>query len=516
MATARAHVVIVGGGAAGAVMATRLSEDPARSVVLLEGGPVYPLDAEPSDLRDPGRVPGEPEHDWGYTARGGRAAAEIFVPRGKALGGSSAVNAAIAMRARDDDIREWQSHGVEGWSAETVTSAFANLERSVGDDGGDHGGSGTFPIRQERYEELSTSLRAFVDASSALGFPRVAHFDAAATGGVAPFSLNVVDGVRQHTGRVYLTDDVRGRPNLEIHGEVLVDRVLLDGGRAIGVVASDGSVFAGEEVVLSAGAYGSPAILLRSGIGPAAELRDLGIDAVVDLPVGQRLQDHPFFYNPYALVPEALDMMPRAGALLWIASSEAADGELDLHISATHLMDPSLSPTGGAIVLATGLVQPESRGTIRLRSRDAEDPPLIDCNFLATPRDRSRMLEGVKLGRSIGRHPVLAPLIAAELMPGDGVQDDDDLERFVESNLNTYGHPTATAPMGGPNDPWSVVDSGGAVKGVSALRVVDASIMPTVTSVATNLTTIMIAERIAAMAYGPLTAQRPRVGSAAG
>ena len=516
MATARAHVVIVGGGAAGAVMATRLSEDPARSVVLLEGGPVYPLDAEPSDLRDPGRVPGEPEHDWGYTARGGRAAAEIFVPRGKALGGSSAVNAAIAMRARDDDIREWQSHGVEGWSAETVTSAFANLERLVGDDGGDHGGSGTFPIRQERYEELSTSLRAFVDASSALGFPRVAHFDAAATGGVAPFSLNVVDGVRQHTGRVYLTDDVRGRPNLEIHGEVLVDRVLLDGGRAIGVVASDGSVFAGEEVVLSAGAYGSPAILLRSGIGPAAELRDLGIDAVVDLPVGHRLQDHPFFYNPYALVPEALDMMPRAGALLWIASSEAADGELDLHISATHLMDPSLSPTGGAIVLATGLVQPESRGTIRLRSRDAEDPPLIDCNFLATPRDRSRMLEGVKLGRSIGRHPVLAPLIAAELMPGDGVQDDDDLERFVESNLNTYGHPTATAPMGGPNDPWSVVDSGGAVKGVSALRVVDASIMPTVTSVATNLTTIMIAERIAAMAYGPLTAQRPRVGSAAG
>jgi len=515
MATARAHVVIVKGGAAGAVMATRLSEDPARSVVLLEGGPVYPLDAEPSDLRDPGRVPGEPEHDWGYTARGGRAAAEIFVPRGKALGGSSAVNAAIAMRARDDDIREWQSHGVEGWSAETVTSAFANLERSVGDDGGDHGGSGTFPIRQERYEELSTSLRAFVDASSALGFPRVAHFDAAATGGVAPFSLNVVDGVRQHTGRVYLTDDVRGRPNLEIHGEVLVDRVLLDGGRAIGVVASDGSVFAGEEVVLSAGAYGSPAILLRSGIGPAAELRDLGIDAVVDLPVGQRLQDHPFFYNPYALVPEALDMMPRAGALLWIASSEAADGELDLHISATHLMDPSLSPTGGAIVLATGLVQPESRGTIRLRSRDAEDPPLIDCNFLATPRDRSRMLEGVKLGRSIGRHPVLAPLIAAELMPGDGVQDDDDLERFVESNLNTYGHPTATAPMGGPNDPWSVVDSGGAVKGVSALRVVDASIMPTVTSVATNLTTIMIAERIAAMAYGHVTAARPRVGSTA-
>jgi choline dehydrogenase len=515
MATASAHVVIVGGGAAGAVMAARLSEDPARSVLLLEAGPAYPLEGEPGDLRDPGHVPGEPEHDWGYTARGGRAAAEIFVPRGKALGGSSAVNAAIAMRARDEDIREWQNHGVEGWSAETVASAFANLERSVGDDGGDHGGSGTFPIHQQRYEELSTSLRAFIDASFALGFPRVQRLDGTARGGVAPFSLNVVDGVRQHTGRVYLDEDVRRRENLTIRGDVLVDRVRLDGGRATGVIASDGSVFPADEVVLSAGAYGSPAILLRSGIGPAAELRDLGVDAVVDLPVGQRLQDHPFFYNPYALAPEALDMVPRAGALLWTASSEAADGERDLHVSATHLMDPSLSPTGGAIVLATALVQPESRGTIRLRSRDAEDPPLIDCNFLATPRDRSRMLEGVKLSRSIGRHPVFAPLMAGELVPGDGVQDADDLGRFVEANLNTYGHPTATAPMGGPNDRWSVVDSGGAVKGIGALRVVDASIMPMVPSVATNLTTIMIAERIAAMAYGRVTAERPRVGSTA-
>ena len=296
---------------------------------------------------------------------------------------------------------------------------------------------------------------------------------------------------------------------------MLVDRVRLDGARATGVITSDGSVFPADEVVLSAGAYGSPAILLRSGIGPAAELRDLGIDVAVDLPLGQHLQDHPFFYNPYALAPEALDMMPRAGALLWTASSEAAAGELDLHISATHLMDPSLSPTGGAIVLAIALVRPESRGTIRLRSRDPEDPPIIDCNFLATPRDRSRMLEGVKLSRSIGRHLVFAPLMAAELVPGDGVQDDADLARFIEANLNTYGHPTATAPMGGPNDPWSVVDSSGAVKGAGALRVVDASVLPTVPSVATNLTTIMIAERIAAMAYGHLTGQRPRVGSTA-
>jgi choline dehydrogenase len=506
MATAGADVVIVGGGAAGAVMAARLSEDPARSVLLLEAGHVYSLAAEPGDLRDPGHVPGEPTHDWGYTARGGRSAAEIFVPRGKALGGSSAVNAAIAMRARDEDIREWQSHGVEGWSVQEVESAYATLERSVDDDDDDDDGAGgrggTFPIHQERYEELSTSIKAFVDTSVALGFPYVPRFSGQASAGVSAAALNVVDGVRQHTGRVYLTDDVRSRPNLTIRGDVVVDRVRLDAGRATGVIASDGSLFPADEVVLSAGAYGSPAILLRSGIGPAAELPNLGIDVIEDLPVGQRLHDHPFFYNPYALASGALDMMPRAGALLWTASSEAEDGELDLQISANHLMDPSLSPTGGAIVLAIALVRPESRGAIRLRSRDPGDPPVIDCNFLATPRDRSRMLEGVKLSRSIGRQPAFAPLIAAELVPGDGVQDDAELAQFIESNIATYGHPTATAPMGGPNDPWGVVDSDGAVKGVAALRVVDASIMPAAPSVATNLTTIMIAERIAVMAYG--------------
>jgi choline dehydrogenase len=326
-------------------------------------------------------------------------------------------------------------------------------------------------------------------------------------------ALNVVDGVRQHTARVYLTDDVRRRPNLTIQDNVLVDRVQLDAHRATGVVGSDGAVFAATEVILSAGAYGSPAILLRSGIGPAAELRDHGIDVAADLPVGRRLHDHPFFYNPYALVSDALDMTPPAGALLWTATSEAADGELDVHITATHLMDPSLSPTGGAIVLAVALVRPESRGSIRLRSRNPEDLPVIDCNFLATQRDYNRMLEAVKLSRSVGRHPAFAPVMAAELVPGDALKDDAELGRFIESNIATYGHPTATAPMGGANDPWGVVDARGSVKGVSGLRVVDASIIPTVPSVATNLTTIMIAERIAHTAYGTAS---PAVASRGG
>jgi choline dehydrogenase len=175
--------------------------------------------------------------------------------------------------------------------------------------------------------------------------------------------------------------------------------VLFEDSAASGVVAADGTVLRAREVVLSAGAYGSAAILLRSGIGPERDLRALGIEVVADLPVGQHLQDHPFFYNIYALAPGRTQMAPGPLAQLWAATSEAATGELDLHINAQHLLDPAISPTGGAIVFAISVVQPESRGSVRLSSRNPADPPIIDNNFLDTDRDRRRMLEGVRLAR---------------------------------------------------------------------------------------------------------------------
>jgi choline dehydrogenase len=494
-------VVIVGAGSAGCVLAARLSEDPNRSVLLLEAGPDYPevalLPPEIASARFPAFT-----HDWGYVSEPFRTGRGTNVNRARLVGGCSATNGTGAVRGWPGDYDEWAARGNPGWSFAEVLPFFRRLETDLDFATEWHGQDGPVPIRRYAPEERAPLHQAVLDAGVAAGYAYVEDQNAPGAMGVGPLPVNVVDGVRQSGALTYLAA-ARSRPNLTIRSDVLVDRVLFAGNRAVGVqLASPRESVTAGRVILSAGAYGSPAILMRSGLGSADELRALGIPVRADMPgVGQNLQDHPLLNLRYAAPPAAVwEHAPIFQSVVTFKSSPAVEG-FDLHIYPMSALpwDTAESPTDAACTLFVSLVRPRSRGFVRLRSAEPDAPLCIDLGYFTDPADMPRMIEAVRAARRLARTAPLSEIAVRELYPAPETPDDPEaLEAVVWERIETYHHPVATCSMGPARNPMAVVDARGNVHGMDGLAVVDASIMPTVPAANTNIPTIMVAERCAA------------------
>jgi choline dehydrogenase len=484
--------IIVGAGSAGAVLAARLTEDPTHTVLLLEAGPDYPtIEQTPADLLDASRM-SLVDHDWGFVAEvlPGR---EIAYERGKVTGGSSAVNAGSAPRGVPEDYDEWQAMGNSEWGWRQVLPYFRKLESDL-DEGGDfHGSSGPIPIHRRSFQELSPALRAFVHACAERGIPAVTDHNNPETRGVGPWPRNEHGGIRISTSIAYLMP-ARPRLNLTIRPNCLTNRVLFEGERAIGIEVESGETqqrVYGRRITLAAGAIGSPGILLRSGIGPAADLLRLGIEPIIDLPgVGGNLIDHP--HAGIVLKPAGNAARLEGNLVIWTtAPGSNEDGDLHIIVGRPPVAGVDLS-------VRANLMRPHSRGRLTLISSDPKEQPRIQLNFFEREEDLSRLAGGLRLAHELAQSKPLAPFVERVLAPSlQDLESEEALCGFIRRTVGTYHHPVGTARMGDDPETGAVVDQYCRVHGAQDLRVVDASIMPNIPRANTNLTCIMIGERVA-------------------
>jgi choline dehydrogenase len=496
-------VVIVGAGTSGCALAARLA-DAGRRVLLLEAGADHaqPVDFPP-EIRDAATmraaVPGHPAN-WGLTGEltGGLT---VPVPRGRVVGGSSALNAGSFIRATRSDLDGWADDGNDLWSYDAVLPAFRRLEadREFGDRP-EHGGAGPVPVT--RAPGGHPLADAFAAAAAELGHPAEPDKNAGgAAPGYGPAPLNVVDGLRVNTAMAYLSPR-RGLADLTVRGGVTVRRVRVERGRVTGVETAEGLVRAAE-VVLCAGAVASAHLLLLSGIGPARDLRHAGIEVVADLPgVGAGFSDHPNVYVGYRPArPLPAAALPLHGVLHATASGSRLPGDLEI----LPWLTPFARITGGPpgphadeLVVGVGLQRPDSRGRLTLDDGDPLRQPRLAYGYLAEESDRRRLREGVRVAADLLRSGPLARLVAGRSdLPDAVLNDNRELDDWIRAHLTTAIHLSGTARMGPPSDPGAVVDQELWVRGVRGLRVVDTSVLPRVPSRGPAATAVMLGERAA-------------------
>ncbi len=516
--------VIVGAGSAGCVLADRLSADGTTSVLVLEfGGSDRSVFIQmPSALSIPMN---SAKYDWRYYSEpeahlGGR---RMHTPRGKVLGGSSSINGMVYVRGNPMDFEGWQDQGATGWDYAHVLPYFRRAEtRAEGGDAyrGDRGPQHT------QYGRLKNPLyRAFVEAARQAGYPVTDDYNAAQQEGFGRMDMTVYKGRRWSTANAYLKPAMK-RPNLTVETHALAERILFEGRRAVGVRYERGGkqheVRARREVIVASGPINSPALLKRSGIGPAAELQAHGIDVLHDLPgVGENLQDHLEFYlqmecpQPITLYSA---MNPLAKALIgarWLAfrdglgatnhfescgfiRSRAGVPYPDIQY---HFLPLAVAYDGSSMAdrhgyqAHVGPMRSKSRGNVTLRSVDAHDAPAIRFNYMSHPDDWTEMRACVRLTREIFAQDALKPYTGKEIQPGAEVVTDEQIDTFVAQKVESAYHPSCTCKMGADDDPMAVLDPELRVRGIEGLRVVDSSAMPAITTGNLNAPTIMLAEK---------------------
>lgn len=520
--------VIVGAGSAGCVLANRLTEDPATTVLLLEaGGP-----DEAQEIHIPAAFSGlfKSPLDWAYETEeqphlNNR---KLYWPRGKVLGGSSSINAMVYIRGNRRDYDHWRSLGNEGWGYSDVLPYFKKSENEERGASEYHGTGG--PLNVTDHRTLNPLSHAFVAAGIETGIARTQDFNGAEQDGVGFYQVTQKEGMR-HSAAVGYVHPILDRPNLTLQTGAFVTNVVFEGTRAVGVAyvhnGEKQQVKAHKEVILSGGAINSPQLLMLSGVGPAKHLKALGIPVVADLPgVGQNLQDHPAIVvlysstQPISLahaqeVDNLQDFIEHKKGPL---TSNVAEGgafvrtqadlpmpDLQYHFAPVYYLNHGFTTIeGDGYTIAPCALHPRSRGYIALRSTNPAEAPVIQPNYFADETDLQVLIEGVKLARKLGETQAFATFRDVETHPGPQAQSDEEIAEYIRNNVETLYHPVGTCKMG--NDPMSVVDTHLRVRGVEGLRVIDASIMPTVVGGNTNAPTIMIAEKAADLIKGVVPA----------